>query len=108
MYMINITIGLSGTDPKTGQEIWLSKLEKKNESEYNIDRLIFLMDRVLDDAVKFGGDNGLEGVRNYHVQLLVGISSDEEDNIRPSFQLSPRIISRLSAAGASFDFDPYV
>ncbi|RBP04522.1 hypothetical protein DFQ50_12119 [Pseudocitrobacter faecalis] len=27
--MINFIIGLSGIDPKTGQEIWLAKTEKK-------------------------------------------------------------------------------
>ncbi|HAU3361679.1 TPA: hypothetical protein JDL67_004471 [Salmonella enterica subsp. salamae] len=106
--MINFIIGLSGIDPKTGQEIWLAKTEKKNETEYSMDYLIVLIDKVLNEAAKFGGENGLEGLRNYHVQLLVGISSDAEDNVRPSFQLSPRIISRLCAAGASFDFDPYV
>ncbi|AKW16163.1 hypothetical protein D5O23_24885 [Salmonella enterica subsp. enterica] len=106
--MINFIIGLSGIDPKTGQEIWLAKIAKKNEADYSIDYLTLLIDKVLDEAVKFGGEKGLEGLRNYHVQLLVGISSDEEDNVRPSFQLSQRIISRLCAAGASFDFDPYV
>lgn len=106
--MVNFIVGLSGVDPKTGQEIWLAKIEKKNQAEYNIDYLMLLIDKVLDEAVKFGKEKGLEGLRHYHTQLLVGVSSDENDNIRPSFQLSSRIISRLSAAGASFDFDPYV
>jgi hypothetical protein len=106
--MINFIIGLSGVDPKTGQELWLAKIERQNEKEYSMEYLTVLIDKVLDESAKIGGDSGLEGLRNYHVQLLVGISSDKEDNIRPSFQLSPRVISRLSAAGASFDFDPYV
>lgn len=106
--MINFIIGLSGIDPKTGQEIWLSKVEKKNELDYSPDYLSFLIDKVFDEAVEFGGDKGLEGLRCYHPQLLVGVSADADDNIRPSCQLSSRIISRLCAAGASFDFDPYV
>jgi hypothetical protein len=106
--MINFIVGLSGIDPKTGKEVWLAKIEKKDEADYSIDYLTLLIDKVLDEAVEFGGEKGLEGIRNFHVQLLVGISSDEDDNIRPSFHLSPRIISRLCAAGASFDFDPYV
>ncbi|ECD3898580.1 hypothetical protein D4F64_24010 [Salmonella enterica subsp. enterica] len=106
--MINITIALNGTDPKTGKEIILSKIEKENEDEYDIDYLIVLIDMVLSEAAKLGGDRGLEGLRNYHTQLSLWISSDESDYIRPSFHLTSRVISRLSAAGASFDFDPYV
>jgi len=106
--MINFIIGMSGVDPKTGQELWLAKIERQNEKEYSMEYLTVLIDKILDESAKIGGDRGLEGLRNYHVQLLVGISSDKEDNIRPSIQLSPRVISRLSAAGASFDFDPYV
>lgn len=105
--MIKFIIGLSGTDPKTGQELWLSKIEKNSE-EYDHNYLTILINKVLNEASKFGGEKGLEGLRPYHVELLVGVSSDIEDNIRPSFNLTSSIISRLSAAGASFDFDPYV
>lgn len=105
--MINIIIGLIGVDPKTGENIWLSKIEKKNQEEYNIDYFNSLINKALNEAAKLGGERGLEGLRKYHAELLLAVSSDEEDDIRPSFHLPSRIISRLSAAGASFDFDPY-
>lgn len=106
--MINITIVFTGTHPQTGQEVEISKVERENENDYNIDFFIVLIDRVLNEAVNAGGGKGLENLRSYHPQLSVRISSDEDEYLRPSFHLSSTIISRLSAAGASFDFDPYV
>ncbi|WP_219847326.1 hypothetical protein, partial [Burkholderia multivorans] len=61
---------------------------------------------VLDEgAARYGGR--LDSLRALHVELAVSISSDDE-SFRPAFSLDARTISKLSAAGAAFDFDPYV
>ena len=102
--MIKLIIQLNGVDPKNGEDICLSKFES---SSYN-DLLLWhrINTALKEGAAKVGGS--LDCLRPWHVVLTVGITADEEDGFRPAFHLEPEVITKLNAAGASLDFDPYV
>lgn len=100
---MKLTVELHGIDPRLGE--WLS-ISKHESDHYDHDFLLHMINRALDEGAKYSG-NGLEGLRVLHVELSVAIVSDEE-GFRPAFDIDARTISRLSAAGASFDFDPYI
>ncbi|HDR8909711.1 hypothetical protein [Burkholderia multivorans] len=100
---MKLIVELNGVDPKTGEDICLFKFES---GEYSHDFLLHKINVALDEGgAKYGGR--LDRLRGLHVELSVSISSDEE-GFRPAFHLDARTISKLGAAGASFDFDPYV
>ncbi|ECI0413637.1 hypothetical protein AH332_09910 [Salmonella enterica subsp. salamae] len=100
---MKLTVELHGIDPVKGE--WFS-ISKHESDHYDHDFLLLIINKVLDEGGKYS-INGLEGLRALHVELSVAIISDE-DGFRPAFDIDARTISRLSAAGASFDFDPYV
>ncbi|EFY0238447.1 TPA: hypothetical protein HNV15_000490, partial [Shigella dysenteriae] len=64
-----------------------------------------LINQVLDVGEKFAGAAGLEGLLRYNVTLNIGLTSR---NVWPGFYLDTATISRLSACGADFGFDPYI
>ncbi|MTH46685.1 YbbD family protein [Intestinirhabdus alba] len=100
---MKLTVELHGIDPVKGE--WFS-ISKHESDRYNHDILLLIINKVLDEGAKYSR-NGLEGLRAFHVELSVAIISDE-NGFRPAFDIDVRTISRLSAAGASFDFDPYI
>ncbi|WP_219847683.1 hypothetical protein [Burkholderia multivorans] len=101
--LMRLIVELNGVDPTTGEDVCLSKCEA---GEYGHDFLLHKINPVLDEgAARYGGR--LDSLRALHVELAVSISSDDE-SFRPAFSLDARTISKLSAAGAAFDFDPYV
>ena len=100
---MKLTVELHGIDPVKGE--WFT-ISKHDADHYNHDFLVLMINKALDEGAKYSG-HGLEGLRALHVELSVAIIADE-DGCRPAFGLDARTINRLSAAGASFDFDPYV
>ncbi|EAQ6500133.1 TPA: hypothetical protein N3A35_004461 [Salmonella enterica subsp. salamae serovar 16:m,t:e,n,x] len=100
---MKLIVELHGIDPVKGEWFTISKHES---DQYDHDFLLLIINKALDEGAKYSG-NGLEGLRAFHVELSVAIIADE-DGCRPAFDIDARTISRLSAAGASFDFDPYV
>jgi hypothetical protein len=101
--MLKLTVELSGADPETGADICLYHFES---CECNHDYLLHHINEALTSGTATRGGS-LDCVRPLHVELSVAVSSDEE-GFRPAFSLDARTISRLNAAGASFEFDPYV
>ncbi len=100
---MKLTVELHGIDPNKGE--WFS-ISKHESTHYDHDILLYIINKVLDEGSEYSS-NGLEGLRPLHVELSISIISDE-DGFRPAFDIDARTISRLSAAGASFDFDPYL
>lgn len=100
---MKLIIELHGLDSIKGE--WFS-ISKNESNQYDHDIFLYMINKVLDDGAEYSG-NGLEGLRELHVELSIAIIADE-DNFRPAFDIDARTISRLSAAGASFDFDSYV
>lgn len=100
---MKLTVELHGVDPVKGEWVSISRHESE---QYDHDFLLYMINKVLDEGAEYNS-NGLEGLRALHVELSVAIIADE-DCFRPAFDIDARTISRLSAAGASFDFDPYV
>ncbi|HEL6098087.1 TPA: hypothetical protein UOU11_000619 [Escherichia coli] len=100
---MKLTVELHGIDSAKGE--WFS-ISKHKSDNYDHDLLLYIINKVLDEGAEYSS-NGLEGLRALHVELSVAVIADE-DGFRPAFDLDARTISRLSAAGASFDFDPYV
>ncbi|ASK02848.1 hypothetical protein M3B74_11030 [Citrobacter freundii] len=100
---MKLTVELHGIDPVKGE--WVS-ISKREADQYDHDFLLYIINKVLDEGATYTS-NGLEGLRKLHVELSIAITSDE-DGFRPAFDIDARTISRLSAAGASLDFDPYV
>ncbi|MBA3112187.1 hypothetical protein CBX57_012500 [Salmonella enterica] len=100
---MKLTVELHGIDPVKGE--WFS-ISKHESDQYDHDFLLNMINRVLDEGAEYSS-NGLEGLRSLHVELSIAIIADE-DGFRPAFDIDARTISRLSAAGASLDFDPYI
>ncbi|ECF4922156.1 hypothetical protein [Salmonella enterica] len=100
---MKLTVELHGIDPIKGE--WVS-ISKHVADQYDHDFLLYMINKVLDEGAAYTS-NGLEGLRPLHVELSIAIISDE-DGFRPAFDIDARTISRLSSAGASLDFDPYV
>ena len=100
---MKLTVELHGVDPIKGE--WIS-ISKHEANKYDHDFLLYMINKVLDEGAKYTS-NGLEGLRSLHVELSIAIVSDEDD-FRPAFDIDARTVSRLSSAGASLDFDPYV
>lgn len=99
---MKLTVELHGIDPIKGE--WFS-ISRHESDQFDHDFLLYLINKVLDEGAEYSS-SGLEGLRALHVELSIAIVSDEE-GFRPAFDIDARTISRLSAAGASFDFDPY-
>jgi hypothetical protein len=98
---MKLTVELLGLDPIKGEYFYLSKQES---NQYSNDILINMINRTLDESAKHSS-NGLEGLRPLHVELSIAI---EGDGVRPAFDIDMQTLSRLSSAGASLDFDPYI
>lgn len=99
---VKLYVQLAGVEPSGGADIYIARRES---TAWHKDIVAELINRVLDDAEKFAGAPGLEGLRAYDVMLGIGLTSS---GIWPGFSLDPNTISRMSDCGADLDFDPYI
>ncbi|EBS7635283.1 hypothetical protein CDR68_16135 [Salmonella enterica] len=99
---VKLYVQLAGVEPSGGADICIARRES---TAWHKDIVAELINRVLDDAEKFAGAPGLEGLRVYDVMLGIGLTSS---GIWPGFSLDPNTISRMSDCGAALDFDPYI
>ncbi|EDP9826582.1 DUF4279 domain-containing protein [Salmonella enterica subsp. enterica] len=102
---MKLTVELNGIEPDGGCWVGISKHDVYPEGDHH-EELIQLINKVLDEGAQYTG-GGLDGLRPLHVELSISIITSKNE-CRPSFYLDARIISRLSSAGASLDFDPYI
>lgn len=91
-----------GVDPASGADI---RIARRESTSWHKDIVAELINQVLDESEAFMGAQGLEGLHVYDVMLGIGLTSS---GIWPGFSLEPDTISRISACGASLDFDPYI
>lgn len=103
--MLLLTVRLVVTHEETGNESILVKLES---GQYDPDHLDALLNTCLSLALEEIKAEGLQALRPWRPEISVVLTTDDEESVRPSLHLSPSTLLRLSEAGASFDFDPYV
>jgi hypothetical protein len=100
-----LVVRLVVTHEETGNESFLVKLES---DQYDPDHLDALVNTCLSHALEEIKAESLQALRPWCPEVSVVLSKDGEEPVRPSLHLSPSTLLRLSEAGASFDFDPYV
>ena len=89
----------------TGKEFILTKIES---SQYNPDHLDSLINICLSQALKEIKGEDIQRLKSWNPEVSVLLTTDGDEICRPSIHLNPETLMRLSEAGASFDFDPYV
>ncbi|EKC2994781.1 hypothetical protein OOP51_002964 [Salmonella enterica] len=102
MEEVKLYVELVGVDPASDADIRIARHES---TSWHKDIVAELINQVLDESEAFMGAQGLEGLHVYDVMLGIGLTSS---GIWPGFSLEPDTISRISACGASLDFDPYI
>lgn len=102
MEELKLYVQLTGVDPDSGADICIARRES---TAWHKGIMAELINQVLDEAEKFAGAPGLEGLRAYDIMLGIGLTSS---GIWPGFSLDPDTISRMSDCGAALDFDPYI
>ena len=102
--MPRLIVRIIGTKEGSGIE---SILATVGSEQYDPDHVDASVNAALDGALQtLQGDN-VSVLRSWCPEVSVVLSSDDE-RIRPSLHLTPGTLHKLSDAGASFDFDPYV
>ena len=102
--MLKLAVRLVVNHPVTGEEFILAKIES---SQYDPDHLDSLINRCLSQALQETEFENLQKLKIWEPEISVLLTTDEE-TCRPSLHLNPETLIRLSEAGASFDFDPYI
>lgn len=100
-----LAVRLVVTHEETGSEAILVKIES---DQYDPDHLDALVNTCLSQALEEIKEEGLQALRPWRPEVSVVLTTDGEESVRPSLHLSPSTLLRLSEAGASFDFDPYL
>lgn len=100
-----LAVRLVATHEKTGRESVLAKLES---GQYDPEHLDALVNACLSLALEEIKAESLQALTPWHPEVSVVLTTDGEESVRPSLHLNPSTLLRLSEAGASFDFDPYV
>ncbi|POP43258.1 hypothetical protein CHU32_20940 [Superficieibacter electus] len=81
---IELTIKLSGTDPRTGADITIACCDTDRWQEDIIPKLI---NEVLDKAEVFSGEAGLSGLCCWDVHITIGLNADGIYPGLPGFHL---------------------
>lgn len=102
--MVRLAIRVVGTSTKTALESILALVESDH---YDPEHLEDRINLALDNAVNSIGGHAEEALGAWRPEVSVSLTADDED-VRPSVHLAASTLLRLSRAGASFDFDPYV
>ena len=102
--MVCLVVHVIGIDAGTGREVSLAKIET---NQFDPDHLDAQVGAALDAALSSTKNADLCALRSWQPEVSAVLTADEEE-VRPSLHLTAETLQRLVAAGASFDFDPYV
>lgn len=100
-----LVVRLVVTHEETGRESILAKLDSGHYAPELLDALV---NACLLQALKEIEAESFQALVRWSPEVSVVLTTDGEESFRPSLHLSPSTLLRLSEAGASFDFDPYV
>ena len=103
--MLLLVIRMVVTHEVTGNESILAKIES---ARYDPDHLDALVNACLTKSLEEIKGVNLLALRSWSPEISVVLTTDGEESVRPSLHLNSSTLQRLSEAGASFDFDPYV
>ena len=104
--MVCLVVHVIGIDASTGRQVSLAKIETNQFDPDHLDAQVGVaLDAALSTTKGKGADLG--ALRSWQPEVSAVLTADEEE-VRPSLHLTAETLQRLVAAGASFDFDPYV
>lgn len=102
--MIRLLIHVIGVTPNNGKEVKLAKIES---DRFDPDHLDAQVNVALDIARSEVNGADLSSLRSWQLEVSAVLTANNEV-VRPSLHLTTSTLQRLVAAGASFDFDPYI
>ena len=102
--MLRLIVRVIGTEENSGVESTLAIVES---NQYTPDHLDAMVNLVLTNALEALKSTSLDSLCSWRPEVSVTLTADDEV-VRPSLHLTQGTLHRLSEAGASFDFDPYV
>lgn len=101
--MIKLKVQLVITD-RSGKESVPVCLTASRYSPVLLERLV---NDCLTKSLEKLGMSKLESVRPLSPEISICLTGASGQKVRPSVHLESATLDRLTAAGASFDFDPY-
>jgi hypothetical protein len=102
--MIKLIVRVVGIEKSTGSEVVLYRTES---DQYSPDQLEALVKVSLGGALQHLNATSLDALRAWCPEVSIVLTADDE-TVRPSLHLTQDMMNKLTEAGASFDFDPYV